>query len=132
MDALRTVVLVLSPGYELWRHVNRCIGPEGHVVLGAATVEDARRKPIHPDVIAVDGQFLHQLAWRAKELAETIEPRRTVPLLGLVRRDAHRPPRDLDLARLGIVALYEPFKAAELSLVVNVLGRRARLGYQPG
>lgn len=41
------------------------------------------------------------------------------------------PPRDLDLARLGIVALYEPFKAAELSLVVNFLGRRARLGYDP-
>src|SRR5262245_45193815 len=132
MEAIRAVVVVLSPRAELRRYVSRCISPLGHVVLGAATVEDARGHGIHPDVIAIDGQLLARVAWRGRELAETIEPERAVPLLGLVRRDAHRPPRGLDLAQAGIVALYEPFQAAELSLVVTFLGRRARFGQQPG
>jgi DNA-binding response OmpR family regulator len=126
MEALRAVVVVLSPLPELWRRVSRCISPQGHVVLGAATVEDARRRAVHPDVIAIDGQFLARIAWRGRELAETIEPERPVPLLALVRRDDHRPPRGLDLSRAGIVALYEPFQAAELAMVVNFLRRRAR------
>jgi hypothetical protein len=130
MEALRAVVVVLSPLPELWRYVSRCISPQGHVVLGVSTVEEARRRAIHPDVIAIDGQLLTRVAWRGRELAETIEPDRPVPLLGLVRRDDHRPPRGLDLSRAGIVALYEPFQAAELSLVVNFLGRRSRFGPQ--
>src|SRR5262245_61628806 len=132
MEALRAVVVVLSPLPALWRHVSRCISPQGHVVLGVATVEEARRRAVHPDVIAIDGQLLARVAWRGRELAEMIEPDRVVPLLGLVRRDDHRPPRGLDLTRAGIVALYEPFQAAELVLVVNFLGRRARLRQQPG
>jgi hypothetical protein len=129
MEALRTVVVVLSPLPDLWRHVYRCIGPQGHVVVGASNVEEVRSHDIHPDVIAIDGALLSRVAWRGRELAETIEPKRQVPLLGLVRRDDDRPPRTLDLTRAGIVALYEPFQAAELSVVVNFLGRRARFGH---
>ena len=124
MEALSAlVVVVLSPLPQLWRHVNRCIGPQGHVVVGAATLEEARRRTESPDVLAIDGQLLARVGWRGRELAETLVPDRALPVLGLVRRDAHRPPRELDLSRAGIIALYEPFQPAELSLVVNWLAR---------
>src|SRR5579884_3525006 len=91
------VVVVLSPRPQLWRHVNRCIGPQGHLVVGAATVEEARRVNEVPNVLAIDGQLLARVAWRGRELAETLVPDHPVPVLGLVRRDAHRPPPELDL-----------------------------------
>lgn len=116
-------MVVLSPLPQLQRHVSRCISPQGHIVIPASTLEEARRRAEGLDVLAIDGQLLTGVGWRARELAETLAPERPVPLIGLVRRDAHRPPRDLDLTRAGIVALYEPFQAAELSLVVNWLGR---------
>src|SRR5689334_9626504 len=121
------VVVVLSPLPQLSRHVGRCICPQGHIVVPASTLEEARSRAGGVDVLAIDGQLLAGVGWRARELAETLAPDRPVPLLGLVRRDAHRPPRDLDLTRAGIVALYEPFQAAELSLVVNYLGRHRPL-----
>ena len=126
MEALGAlVVVVLSPLPELWRHVNRCIAPQGHVVVGAQTIEEARRRADAEtlDVLAIDGQLLARVGWRGREIAETLVPDRPLPLIGLVRRDAHRPPPDFDLTRAGIVALYEPFQPAELSLVVNWLGR---------
>jgi hypothetical protein len=116
------VVVVLTPMPELSRHVKRCISPQGHVVVSATTLEEARSRTEALDVLAIDGQLLTRVGWRARELAETLVPERPVPLLGLVRREAHRPPPDLDLTRAGIVALYEPFQAAELALVVNWLG----------
>jgi hypothetical protein len=132
MEARRAVVLVMTPLPDLWRHVSRCLAPQGHVVLRASNVEEARRQDAHPDVIAIDGQLLVRCNWHPRELAETIEPDRRVPLLGLVRRDSHRPPKDLDLTRVGIVTLYEPFQAAELAMVVNWLGRRGQFGAGPG
>jgi hypothetical protein len=126
MQALEDlVVVVLSPLPGLWHRVSRCVG-RGHVVLGATTLEQARSRQIQPDVLAIDGQLLARIGWRGREIAETLSPDRPVPVLGLVRRDDHRPPRELDLTRAGIVALYEPFQPAELSLVVNWLGWRAR------
>jgi len=123
------VVVVLSPLPGLWDRVSRCVSGQGHVVLGAQTIEQARSRQMQPDVLAIDGQLLSRVAWRGRELAETLSPDRPVPVLGLVRRDDHRPPRELDLTRAGIVALYEPFQPAELSLVVNWLGRRGREAY---
>jgi hypothetical protein len=127
MDALGAlVVVVLSPLPHLWRRVNRCVSPQGHLVLGASTIEEARGRLARPDVLVVDGVLLARCGWRGREIAETLSPDRPLPVLGLVRRDSHRPPRGLDLTRVGVIALYEPFQAAELSLVVNLLGRRAR------
>ena len=127
MEALGAlVVVVLSPLPNLWRHVYRCIGPQGHLVVGAPTLEDARRRRVRPDVLAVDGALLARCGWRGRELAETLWPERPAPVLGLVERDVDRPPREVDLSSRGIVTLYEPFQAAELSVVVNWLGRRAR------
>lgn len=124
MDALGAlVVVVLSPLPHLWRRVHRCLGSTGYVVIGAANVEEARAHVSHPDLLAVDGALLVRCGWRGRELAETLSPERPVPVLGLVARDTHRPPRGFDLTRAGIVALYEPFQPAELSLVVNWLGR---------
>ena len=121
------VIVVLSPFPQLWRHVHRCVVPRGHVVVQASNVEEARKRVDTPDVVAVDGFLLAQIGWRGRELAETLSPDRRIPLLGLVRRDAHRPPATLDLTRAGIVALYEPFLAPELNIVVNWLGHTARM-----
>ena len=130
MQALgELVVVVLSPLPGLWQRVSRCVHDQGHVVFGAATLEQARSRQVQPDVLAIDGQLLSRVGWRGREIAETLSPDRPIPLLGLVRRDDHRPPRELDLTRAGIVALYEPFQPAELSLVVNWLGRRARQAF---
>ena len=130
MQALgELVVVVLSPLPGLWHRVSRCVHGQGHVVFGAATLEQARSRQVQPDVLAIDGQLLSRVGWRGREIAETLSPDRPIPLLGLVRRDDHRPPRELDLTRAGIVALYEPFQPAELSLVVNWLGMRGRQAY---
>ena len=126
------VVVVLSPLPQLRRKVMRCIAPQGHVVVAAATLEEARTRTEaldhgdDLDVLAIDGQLLARVGWRGREIAETLAPDRRLPVVGLVRRDAHRPPPNYDLTRAGIVALYEPFQAAELSLVVNWLGRHRR------
>lgn len=121
------VVVVLSPFPQLWQRVAGCMAGQGHVVVGATTVGDARGRHIEPDVLAIDGQFLARCGWRGRELAETIFPERPAPVLGLVRHDAHRPPRTIDLTSAGVVALYEPFQPAELQLVVSWLGHRRRL-----
>jgi hypothetical protein len=123
------VVVVLSPLPALRQRVSRCVAPQGHLVVGAETIEQARSRRIRPDVVAIDGQLLARCGWRGREVVEMLSPDRPVPLLGLVRRDDHRPPRELDLTRAGIVALYEPFQAAELSLVVNWLGWRGRQAF---
>lgn len=120
------IVVVLSPLPRLRRYAQRCLSPQGHVVLAASTLEEARQRTRSPDVLAVDGLLLARCGWRGRELAETLAPDRPIPLVGLVRHDAHRPPRDLDLTRAGIVPLYEPFQPAEFSLVVNWLGHRYR------
>jgi hypothetical protein len=130
MEALGAlVVVVLSPLPTLWQRVSRYVGDQGHVVVGAETIEQARSRRVRPDVLAIDGQLLVRCGWRGREIAEMLSPDRPVPMLGLVRRDDHRPPREYDLTRAGIVALYEPFQAAELSLVVNWLGRRGRQAF---
>jgi hypothetical protein len=123
------VVVVLSPLPALRQRVSRCVAAQGHLVFGAETIEQARSRRVQPDVLAIDGQLLVRCGWRGREIAEMLSPDRPIPLLGLVRRDDHRPPREYDLTRAGIVALYEPFQAAELALVVNWLGWRGRRAF---
>jgi hypothetical protein len=116
-------LVVISQLPQLSERIRRCLNPDLYVVVHATTIAEVRGRTDRLDVLAVDGEQLAKVGWRGHAVVESLVPDRSMRLLGIIRRDHHRPPRDVDLTKFGVIPLYEPFLAPELAFAVGWLAQ---------